>query len=142
MKTIRIILLIGIIAGFTNTATAQEKNSSKIMSDTYIKNSFLTKKELKREYFQGTYYMYNEKYSQALHIFSKLLKNDPENSNLSFYVGICYYHLEKYNISKKYLEDAVTNISVDYKDSVFEKNAPSETQDFLNKINELAPVCE
>ena len=142
MKTIRIILLIGIMAGFTNTATAQEKNSSKIMSDTYIKNSFLTKKELKREYFQGTYYMYNEKYSQALHIFSKLLKNDPENSNLSFYVGICYYHLEKYNISKKYLEDAVTNISVDYKDSVFEKNAPSETQDFLNKINELAPVCE
>lgn len=142
MKTIKIILLIGIIAGFTNTATAQEKNSSKIMSDIYIKNSFLTKKELKSEYFQGTYYLYNEKYSQALHVFSKLLKNDPENSNLSFYVGICYYNLEKYNISKKYLEDAVKNISVDYKDSVFEKNAPSETQDFLNKINELALVSE
>ncbi len=142
MKTIKIILLIGIIGCFTNTATAQEKNSSKIMSDIYIKNSFLTKKELKSEYFQGTFYMYNEKYSQALHVFSKLLKNDPENSNLSFYVGICYYHLEKYNISKRYLEDAVTNISVDYKDSVFEKNAPSETQDFLNKINELALATE
>ncbi|NQU80602.1 MAG: tetratricopeptide repeat protein [Bacteroidetes bacterium] len=142
MKTIKIILLIGIIAGFTNTATAQEKNSSKIMSDIYIKNSFLTKKELKSEYFQGTYYLYNEKYSQALHVFSKLLKNDPENSNLSFYVGICYYHLEKYDISKIYLEDAANNISEDYKDSVFEKNAPSETQDFLNKINELALVSE
>ncbi len=142
MKTIKIILLIGIMAGFTNNATAQEKNSSKIMSDIYIKNSFLTKKELKSEYFQGTFYMYNEKYSQALDTFSKLLKNDPENSNLSFYVGICYYHLERYDISKKYLEDAVKNISEDYKDSVFEKNAPSETQDFLNRINELALVSE
>ena len=142
MKTIRIILLIGIIAGFTNTATAQEKNSSKIMSDIYIKNSFLTKKELKSEYFQGTFYMYNEKYSQALHVFSKLLKNDPKNFNLSFYVGICYYHLEKYDISKMYLVDAANNISEDYKDSVFEKNAPSEAQYFLEKIDKLAPVCE
>ena len=142
MKTIKIIILIGIVAGFTNTLTAQEKNSSKIMSDIYVKNSLLNKKELKREYFQGTYFMYNEKYSQALHVFSKLLKNDPGNSNLSFYVGICYYHLGKYNISKTYLEDAVKNISEDYKDSVFEKDAPSETQDFLNKINELAFVSE
>lgn len=142
MKIIKIILLIGIIAGFTNTVTSQEKNSSKIMSDIYIKNSILTKKELKREYFQGTYYIYNENYSQALHVFSKLLKNDPENSNFSFYVGMCYYHLEKCNISKMYLEDAVKNISEDYKDSVFEKKAPTEAQYFLDKINKLAPVCE
>lgn len=142
MKTIKIILLIGIVAGFTNTLTAQEKNSSKIMSDIYVKNILLTKKDLKREYFQGTYYLYNEKYSQALHVFSKLLKNDPENSNLSFYVGICYYHLDKYDISKTYLVDAVKSISEDYKDSVFEKDAPMETQDFLNKINELALASE
>ncbi len=141
MKTIKTILLIGIIAGFTNSAVALE-NSINGVSEKYSDTSYLTKKELKREYFQGTYYMYNEKYSQALHVFSKLLKNDPENSNLSFYVGICYYNLEKYNISKKYLEDAIKNISEDYKDSVFEKNAPTETQYFLDKINKLAPDCE
>ena len=141
MKTIKIILLIGIIAGFTNSATALE-NSINEITEKYSDSSYLTKKELKREYFQGTYYMYNEKFSQALHVFSKLLKNDPENSNLSFYVGMCYYNLEKYNTSKKYLEDAVKNISEDYKDSVFEKDAPSEAQYFLDKINKLAPVCE
>jgi len=141
MKTIRITLLIGIIAGFTNIATAQDKNCSRIMTDIYLKNSFLTKKELKSEYFQGTFYMYNEKYSQALDTFSKLLKNDPENSNLTFYVGICYYHLGKYDISKMYLEDAANNISEDYKDSIFEKNAPAEAQYFLDKINKLALVC-
>ena len=142
MKTIRIILLIGIISGFTNTVIAFDKKSQKEITEKYSENGYLTKKELKREYFQGTYYIYNEKYSQALHVFSKLLKNDPENSNLSFYVGICYYKLEKYNISKKYLKDAVKNISDDYKDSVFEKNAPSEAQHFLDKINELASVGE
>ena len=84
MKTIKTILLIGIIAGFTNSAVALE-NSINGVSEKYSDTSYLTKKELKREYFQGTYYMYNEKYSQALHVFSKLLKNDPENSNLSFY---------------------------------------------------------
>jgi len=71
-----------------------------------------------------------------------LLKKDPENSNYAFYVGICYYHLEKYDISKTYLEDAVKNISEDYKDSVFEKKAPAESQYFLYKINKLASVCE
>ncbi|MCH7658108.1 MAG: hypothetical protein IIB05_07290 [Bacteroidetes bacterium] len=142
MKTIKIILLIGIISGFTNTVIAFDKKSQKEITEKYSENGYLTKKELKREYFQGTYYIYNEKYSQALHVFSKLLKNDPENSNLSFYVGICYYKLEKYNISKKYLKDAVKNISDDYKDSVFEKNAPSEAQHFLDKINELASVGE
>lgn len=141
MKIIKTILLIGIIAGFTNNATALE-NFINGITEKYSDSSYLTKKELKREYFQGTYYIYNEKYSQALHVFSKLLKNDPENSNLSFYVGICYYNLEKYNISKKYLEDAVKNISKDYKDSVFEKKAPTDTQYFLDKINKLAPVCE
>ena len=142
MKTIKIIILIGIISGFTCTAIALEKGSPKEITEKYSDSSNLTKKELKREYFQGTYYMYNEKYSQALYVFSKLLKNDLENSNLSFYVGICYYHLEKYDISKKYLEDAIKNISVDYKDSVFEKNAPTEAQYFYDKINKLAPVCE
>ncbi|MBA7580113.1 hypothetical protein ES708_22003 [subsurface metagenome] len=78
----------------------------------------------------------------VLQVQQSLLKNDPENSNLSFYVGICYYHLEKYDISKTYLVDAVKNISEDYKDSVFEKNAPSETQDFLNRINEQALASE
>jgi len=141
MKTIKTILLIGILAGFTNSTTALE-NPTNGITEKYSENGYLTKKELKREYFQGTYYMFNEKYSQALHVFSKLLKNDPENSNLSFYVGICYYHLEKYDISKKYLKDAVKNISEDYKDSVFEKNAPLETQDFLNRINELTLVSE
>ena len=142
MKTIRTLLLIWIITGFTNNATAFERNSTNVITEKYSENGYLTKKELKREYFQGTYYMFNEKYSQALHVFSKLLKNDPENSNLSFYVGICYYHLEKYDISKKYLKDAVKNISEDYKDSVFEKNAPLETQDFLNRINELTLVSK
>ncbi|MCK4700893.1 MAG: hypothetical protein KAT38_11175 [Bacteroidales bacterium] len=50
--------------------------------------------------------------------------------------------MEKCNISKMYLEDAVKNISEDYKDSVFEKKAPTEAQYFLDKINKLAPVCE
>ncbi len=142
MKTIRTILLIGIIAGFTISAIALTKNSTNGIAENHSENGYLTKKELKREYFQGTYYIYNEKYSQALHVFSKLLKNDPENFNLTFYVGICYYHLEKYDISKTYLEDAIKNISEDYKDSVFEKNAPIETQYFYDKINKLAPVCE
>ncbi|GAI95845.1 unnamed protein product, partial [marine sediment metagenome] len=74
---------------------------------------------------------------EALPIFQKLLENDPANSNLRYYIGVCYYHTNNYNASKEYLTIASENTSEKYKDSVFEKNAPQDVFSYLEFIENI-----
>jgi tetratricopeptide (TPR) repeat protein len=137
MKTLVKILIVAFVFSLTCYANAQKPKFEKGDNDKNIKNVEFTKKDLKKNYFLATYYFYNNEFGEALPIFQKLLKNDPTNSNLHYYIGVCYYHNNKYNVSKEYLTIAAENTSEKYKDSVFEKNAPLEVFSYLEFIENI-----
>lgn len=134
MKTIAKILIVTFAFSLTCYANAQKPESVKGDKEKNIKHVEFTKKDLKKNYFLATYYFYNDDFGEALPVFQKLLKNDPENSNLRYYIGVCYYHTNNYNASKEHLTIASENTSEKYKDSVFEKNAPQDVFSYLEFI--------
>lgn len=134
MKTIAKILIVAFAFSLTYYANAQEPKSVKGDKKENIKLVEFTKKDLKKNYFLATYYFFNDEFGDALPIFQKLLKNYPANSNLHYYIGVCYYHTNNYNASKEYLTIASENTSEKYKDSVFEKNAPQDVFNYLEFI--------
>ncbi len=134
MKTMIKILIVAFAFSLTYYANAQKPKSVKGDKKENIKHVEFTKKDLKKNYFLATYYFYNDDFGDALPVFQKLLKNDPANSNLRYYIGVCYYHTNNYNASKEYLTIASENTSEKYKDSVFEKNAPQDVFSYLEFI--------
>ena len=134
MKTIVKILIVAFAFSLTYYANAQKPKSVKGDKEKNIKLVEFTKKDLKKNYFLATYHFYNDYFGEALLVFQKLLKNDPENSNLRYYIGVCYYHTNNYDASKEYLTIASENTSEKYKDSVFEKNAPQDVFSYLEFI--------
>ena len=121
----------------TYYANAQKPKSVYVNEIKNIKLVEFTKKDLKKIYYLATYNFYNDKFGEALPLFQKLLKNDPANSNLCYYIGVCYYHTNNYNASKEYLTIASKNTSENYKDSVFEKNAPPQVFSYLALIDNI-----
>ena len=137
MKTMIKILIITFAFSLTHYSNAQKPKSDNSSKNKSIKLAEFTKKDLKKIYFQATYNFYNDKFGEALPLFQKLLKNDPANSNLCYYIGICYYNTNNYNASKEYLSIASKNTSENYKDSVFEKNAPPQVFSYLALIDNI-----
>ena len=137
MKTMIKILIITFAFSLTNYSNAQKPKPGNSSENTNIKLIEFTKKDLKKIYFQATYYFYNDKFGEALPIFKRLLKNDPANSNLRYYIGVCYYHTKNFDTSKEYLTVASKNTSENYKDNVFEKNAPQQVFSYLKLIDNI-----
>ena len=84
-------------------------------------------------YVEAESYFLFEEYADALPLYQRLLRNDPENANLNYKIGICYlnneYQKEK---SIKYLLKAINNITNDYKTNSYkEKKAPREAYYYL-----------
>lgn len=65
-------------------------------------------------------------YSEALPLFLALSKEDPENKNLDFKIGVCYLSSKRHRAEAiPYLEKAVTGVSASYKGSSYkERNTP------------------
>ena len=137
MKTMIKILIVAFAFSLTYHTNAQEPKSVNVDKMNNIKHVEFTKKDLRKIYYLATYNFYNDKFGEALPIFQKLLKNDPANSNLHYYIGVCYYHTNNYNASKKYLTIASENTSDKYKDSIFEKNAPRHVFSYLEFIENI-----
>ena len=137
MKTIAKILIIVFAFSLTYYANAQKPKSVYVNEIKNIKLVEFTKKDLKKIYYLATYNFYNDKFGEALPLFQKLLKNDPANSNLCYYIGVCYYHTKDFDTSKEYLTVASKNTSENYKDSVFEKNAPPQVFSYLALIDNI-----
>jgi len=137
MKTIAKILIIVFAFSLTYYANAQKPKSVCGNETKNIKLVEFTKKDLKKIYYLATYNFYNDKFGEALPLFQKLLKNDPANSNLCYYIGVCYYNTNNFNASKEYLSIASKNTSENYKDSVFEKNAPPQVFSYLALIDNI-----
>lgn len=81
-----------------------------------------------------SYYIYEE-YKEALPIYLKINKIDPENDNVTFKIGICYlndpFHKDK---AIPFLQKATNNMKSGYREgSVRERQAPPETVYYLAK---------
>lgn len=81
-----------------------------------------------------SYFLFEE-YRDALPLYQKLLRIEPENYNLMYKIGICYlndpYQKEK---SVRYLLDASKHINREYKSNSFkEKMAPPEVNYYLGQ---------
>ncbi len=134
MKTTVKILIIVFALSFVNLSFAQKPEFENGVNDRDVQNVELTKKELKKKYFQATYYLYNDQFNEALVLFAKLAINDPSNSNFIYHVGLCYYLKGNYPAAKDFFKIASESTSKKYRDNVFERNAPLEVFDYLEEI--------
>ncbi len=81
-----------------------------------------------KDYFkEGSFLLIEENYDSALANFIKAYKIDSSSANINYNLGFCYLQSSNQrNIAEYYLEKAVKNISVNYKeDDANEKSAPT-----------------
>ncbi|HLN56435.1 MAG TPA: tetratricopeptide repeat protein [Bacteroidales bacterium] len=89
--------------------------------------------EIKKLFYEAESWILFEDYKEALPIYQQLLKINPTNSNYKYRIGQCYINTpgEKEK-AVSYLEDAVKNISTDYKEGKFtETKAPFDAYYYL-----------
>ena len=126
MKFKQLFFIIIIISVFINnnigfSATAHSKSNRLTVSTdnslaTAVGDSvFMTRKQYKRLFYEATGYFFENHFQQALPLFMELLKVDPENSHINFYVGACYMNLPEDKASAlPFLQKAVKNVTVWY----------------------------
>ncbi len=134
MKSTVKILIIYFVLSLGNISFAQKPEDEKVVTSRDIQHVELTKKELKMNYYQATYCLYNDQFDEALVLFAKLAINDPSNSNFLYHVGLCYYHKSNYPAAKDFFMIASESTSKKYRDNAFERNAPLEVFDYLAEI--------
>ncbi len=67
----------------------------------------------------------NKAYPDALRIFQELLKEDPDNSNLNFWVGECMVNIPGYERDAlPFMKNAVKNVVADYVNTPQQRQAP------------------
>ncbi|HRS54450.1 MAG TPA: hypothetical protein P5250_07060 [Bacteroidales bacterium] len=76
-------------------------------------------------------------YERALTIFLKLNFQDPDNCNLKFYIGVCYFFSNtQKQLSIPFLEEASKNITLAYTSNYNQKAAPIYTYYYLGQAYE------
>jgi tetratricopeptide (TPR) repeat protein len=76
-----------------------------------------------------------EYYDEALTIFKKLLAQDYNNSNLNFYVGVCYLKAKKQRtLAAEYLEKAIKKTDISYSYNYKETSAPVFSYLYLGQV--------
>ncbi|MCQ2607930.1 MAG: hypothetical protein MJ197_04505 [Bacteroidales bacterium] len=72
------------------------------------------------------YYFFNADYEKALKLFKDILKDDPDNCNVNYKIGVCYQRMPfEAGRSISYLKKAVKEVTADYiEGSVSERKAP------------------
>ncbi len=82
--------------------------------------------KLKQRIIDAEYLFLNEEYSEALRIFKELQKEDVDNANFNYRIGLCYQFLPfEAGRSIKPLEKAVKSMTYDYNEGSYqEKRAP------------------
>ena len=91
--------------------------------------------DFKEWFVEAESYFLFEEYADALPLYQRLLREDADNSNINFKIGICYlndpYQLER---AVKYLLEASENITEDYKSNNYkERFAPPEVNYYLGQ---------
>ncbi len=92
-------------------------------------------KDYKKNYRIAREYYETGMYRDALRMFLQLIKQDPANSNLNFYIGICYLELsEPQSKALPYFEKAAETTVADHFNSTAQENAPVYSYYFLADI--------
>ncbi len=91
--------------------------------------------DLKQIFLEAESYFLFEEYSEALPLYLKIHREDPDNENINYKIGVCYlnnpYEKDK---SIRYLTDASEYTNPKYKDNNFkERLAPPEAVFYLGK---------
>lgn len=79
------------------------------------------------------YLFLNEDYADALNVYKEVYKQDPENANICYRIGLCYQMLPfEAGRSIPYLETAIKSLSKSYKEGSYkERNAPIDALYYL-----------
>ncbi|HEY4785333.1 MAG TPA: hypothetical protein VIH57_04765 [Bacteroidales bacterium] len=65
--------------------------------------------EIENIYWKAVKYYQEEEYHAALLLFQHALSVNPENVELNYYVGMCYYNLNKPKLAKWYFSFAIND---------------------------------
>ncbi len=101
-------------------------------------NSFAdsSEKNFKKIFTEGNYFYYREDYKDALSLFKQLYKEQPDNANINYKIGSCYLNIPTLPNEQAipYLEQAVKNITKNYKEgSHQEEAAPIDAYFYLGE---------
>jgi tetratricopeptide (TPR) repeat protein len=79
--------------------------------------------ENRNKFFQAENFVLYEEYKEALPLYMELLKVDPANANFKYRIGQCLMSIPgRKKEAVSYLEDAVKNINLKYKEGKFKEN--------------------
>lgn len=89
--------------------------------------------DLKETFLEAEAYFLFEEYSEALPLYMKIYREDPENDNIKFKIGVCLLD-DPYQKDKaiNYLEEASNNINPRFRENNYkERKAPTEVIFYL-----------
>ncbi len=98
-------------------------------------------KLLKEDFLDAEYFLMMSEYKEALPLYKKLYRLDPDNANYRFRLGMCYLHTDhEKDFAIEHLEYASNYISHSYVEGSFkERKAPEFVYMFLGnayRVNE------
>ncbi|MFW5820004.1 MAG: hypothetical protein ACOCWA_01840 [Bacteroidota bacterium] len=95
--------------------------------------------DLRETFLAAESYFLFEEFNEALPLYLKIYRNNPENDNVNFKIGVCYLN-DPYQKNKAiyYLEKAVENINPKYRENNFkEKAAPLDALFYLGNAYQI-----
>ncbi len=94
-------------------------------------------KQLQDKFMEAEYFFMNEDYPEAINYYLQIYAERGDNANLAFKIGVCYLNIPgKKELSVKYLEDAVKNMSAKRREGTLNQLAAP-----YDALYELARAC-
>jgi len=97
--------------------------------------------QFKEIFIDAEYKFMYENFKGAIPLYKKVLKEQPDNANINYRLGLCYLNLEKQDDKIKaipYLKKAVKNITNDYNEGSYkEDHAPKDAYFYLGNAYRL-----
>jgi tetratricopeptide (TPR) repeat protein len=79
-------------------------------------------KQLQNTFLEAEYFFMNEDYSDAINYYLQIYSELPDNANIALRIGVCYLNMPgKKDISLKYLEAAIKNMSAKHKEGTLKQ---------------------
>lgn len=98
-------------------------------------NSTFAQNDFKEIFIDAEYEFMYENYMHAIPLYKKILKEQPDNANINYRLGLCFLHINDPNGNIKaipYLEKAIKNVTKDYNEGSYkETKAPIDAYFYL-----------
>ena len=137
MKHLFTLLFIAFIAPYSYAQVQPKSDLSKSSesSKDYTNASYVEEPEFRKLFTEAQNFFVLDNFYKALPIFLKVDSLYPNNSNVNFCIGVCYWNTSsKKQKALPYFEKAVKNVSVAYNESYNEISAPVFAYYYLAKV--------